>query len=115
MDMRRIAIALLVSTLSMGALACEDNTLIRLPEPEVQIDELKQKPAALVDILWVVDNSASMVEEQQALASNFKEFISGLTVCRGTGVANDICDFNTKKCSVSGGPCNPPDYHIGVI
>src|SRR5262245_33939438 len=106
MYMRRIAISGLVAALCALNLACEDTPLIRIPDPEVQIDELKQKPAALVDILWVVDNSASMVEEQAALAANFNRFISGLTICQGTNVANDTCDFNTKKCTVSGGPCN---------
>lgn len=109
----------LIPSLALGALAlagCNEDTVFqKLPEPEVQVDELKQKPAALVDILWVVDNSESMVQEQQALAANFDRFISGLTVCQGTGVADDVCDFSTKTCRVSGGPCNPPDYHIGVI
>ncbi|MBK6683507.1 MAG: hypothetical protein IPG45_03475 [Deltaproteobacteria bacterium] len=106
---------ILLLTLPCFALACEDEVLVRLPEPETQVDELKQKPAALVDILWVVDNSGSMQEEQAALAANFEKFITGLTTCQGSGMANDICDFNTKKCAVSGAPCNPPDYHIGVI
>ena len=111
--------SLLISSLAVGSFAlvgCQDDPIFnRLPEPAVQVDELKQKPAALVDILWVVDNSESMVQEQQALAANFDRFISGLTVCQGTGVADDVCDFTTKTCRVSGGPCNPPDYHIGVI
>jgi hypothetical protein len=94
---------------------CEETTIRRIPDPPVQVDELKQKPAALVDILWVVDNSDTMVQEQQALADNFNRFITGLTICQGTGVADDVCDFTTKTCKVSGGPCNPPDYHIGVI
>lgn len=112
MNMRRIATLL---ALSLPLAACEDEVIQRLPEPEVHVDELKQKPAALVDILWVIDNSDSMVDEQEALATNFNRFISGLTVCPGTSVADDTCDFATKKCTVSGGPCNPPDYHIGVI
>lgn len=105
----------LVLASALGA-ACNDDTILTaLPEPEIQVDELKQKPAALVDILWVVDNSESMVQEQQLLAANFDRFINGLTVCQGTGVEGDVCDFATKTCRVSGGPCNPPDYHIGVI
>jgi hypothetical protein len=57
--------------------ACSDEpTLRRLPEPETQVDELKQKPAAQVDILWVVDNSQSMVEEQASLAQNFGKFFT---------------------------------------
>lgn len=110
---------ILVPALGLAALSaagCQDETIITaLPPPEIQVDELKQKPAALVDILWVVDNSESMVQEQQALANNFDRFISGLTTCQGTGVENDVCDFETKTCRVSGGPCNPPDYNIGVI
>lgn len=95
--------------------ACGEDVIIRVPPPEIQTDELAQQPAALVDILWVVDNSGTMVDEQAALATNFQRFITGLTVCQGTGQANDVCDFNTKVCSVSGAPCNPPDYHIGVV
>ncbi len=95
--------------------ACGEDVIIRVPPPEIQTDELKQEPAALVDILWVVDNSGTMVDEQDALATNFQRFITGLTVCQGTGEANDVCDFSTKLCSVSGAPCNPPDYHIGVV
>ncbi|MCK6550820.1 hypothetical protein L6R52_33590 [Myxococcota bacterium] len=107
--------SLLAALALLGLVACEEDPVLRrLPEPEIQIDELKQKPAALVDILWVVDNSGSMVEEQQALADNFNRFITGLTVCQGTGQVNDLCDFTTKKCTVSQTPCNPPDYHIGV-
>ena len=52
-DMRRF-LALVPLALAVG---CDDGPLLRkLPEPEIQVDELKQKPAALVDILWVVDN-----------------------------------------------------------
>jgi hypothetical protein len=35
--------------------------------------------AAAVDILWVIDNSGTMCEEQSALRTNFKEFISQIT------------------------------------
>lgn len=95
---------------------CEEDVGIAVvPPPAVQVDLLSQKPAALVDILWVVDNSGTMVEEQAALARNFDQFITGLTTCQGTGQANDVCDFESRRCAVSGLPCNPPDYHIGVI
>lgn len=113
---QRVSTAALTLLVAAPLVGCEDDPgLVRLPEPEIQIDELKQKPAAQVDILWVVDNSESMREEQQALATNFTRFISGLTLCQGTGVADDICDFTSGTCRVSGQPCNPPDYHIGVI
>jgi len=53
-------------------------------------DEFKQNPAAAVDVLWVIDNSESMAEEQQGLGESFQTFIATLT----------------------GGSV---DYHIGVI
>jgi len=40
-----------------------------------QVDAFEQKAAAEVDILWVVDNSASMLQEQNNLANNFTSFI----------------------------------------
>ncbi|MBN2493147.1 MAG: hypothetical protein JXR96_01045 [Deltaproteobacteria bacterium] len=45
------------------------------PEGDVQRDSFVQKAAAKIDILWVVDNSRSMQEEQDNLAGNFDEFI----------------------------------------
>lgn len=105
-----------LALLAVSQLTCsDDDVIIALPPPEIQIDELKQKSAALVDILWVVDNSESMVDEQALLAQNFDRFITGLTVCQGSGMEGDICDFNTRQCTLSGDPCNPPNYHIGVI
>jgi hypothetical protein len=53
-------------------------------------DEFVQNAAAKVDILWVVDNSGSMDQEQTGLGESFSAFISALLT---SGV----------------------DYHIGVI
>lgn len=108
--------AALALALAAPLAACQDDTILRrLPEPEIQIDELKQRSAALVDILWVVDNSESMVDEQALLAQNFDRFITGLTICQGSNDPEDVCDFERKTCTKSGNPCNPPNYHIGVI
>jgi hypothetical protein len=41
-----------------------------------QVDTFKQKAAGQVDILWVVDNSWSMGEEQTNLANNFASFMT---------------------------------------
>jgi hypothetical protein len=40
-----------------------------------QVDAFSQKASARVDILWVVDNSASMQQEQLNLGANFDSFI----------------------------------------
>ncbi|MBK8013849.1 MAG: hypothetical protein IPK13_21175 [Deltaproteobacteria bacterium] len=109
-------VSLVTLVASMTFAGCpSDDILRRLPEPALQIDRLAQREAALVDILWVIDNSGTMLDEQAALAANFDAFIEALTLCQGTGRPNDLCDFATKTCLVSRQPCNPPDYHIGVI
>ena len=46
---------------------------VRTP-PGIQVDVFRQASVPQVDVLWVVDNSSSMEEEQQALARNFEEF-----------------------------------------
>ena len=46
------------------------------PEGSLQVDYFEQKAAAQIDILWVVDNSDSMDDEQINLADNFDSFIS---------------------------------------
>jgi hypothetical protein len=38
-------------------------------------DEFEQNASSAVDVLFVIDNSCSMQEEQQALAQNFQQFI----------------------------------------
>lgn len=107
-------VTLVLFAVGMAA-ACDDDVIRQLPPAQLQVDVLPQQAAAQVDILWVIDNSESMVDEQDALAQNFDRFITGLTTCQGTGVEDDVCDFDTKTCRSSGESCNPPDYHIGVI
>lgn len=89
--------------------------IARLPPAPVQVDEFLQKRAALVDILWVVDDSGSTADKQQLLATSFNHFITALNTCQGTGAAGDVCDVSSSRCTVSGTACHPPDYHIGVI
>jgi hypothetical protein len=56
----------------------------------VETDRVRQVTSPAVDVLWVVDNSCSMTEEQAALGQNFREFM------------NYFLDTNL-------------DYHIGVV
>ncbi len=70
--------------------ACDDTRFrVRTP-PGQQVDVFRQASVPKVDVLWVVDNSASMEEEQLALAENFGYFYEYL---------ND----------------SGADFHIGVI
>lgn len=51
-----------------------DNSVERRSTTEVFL----QEPNSLVDILWVVDSSPSMADEQQLIADGFESFISTL-------------------------------------
>lgn len=44
------------------------------PNPAV-LDQFVQRPRNNVDVLFVIDDSCSMVDEQQAIAANFRSFI----------------------------------------
>ena len=47
-------------------------------DPVTVVETFTQEAAAQVDVLWVVDNTGSMTEEQEALASSFEAFVDGL-------------------------------------
>lgn len=57
------------------ALACTpDNNISRQSHTDVFL----QEPLSQVDILWVIDDSSSMAEEQERVANGFESFISTL-------------------------------------
>jgi hypothetical protein len=58
---------------------CPDDQLRPALPPDVVVDSWAQQAAAKVDVLWVVDNSQSMAEEQENLARNFQSFIELFT------------------------------------
>lgn len=60
------------------------------------VDSWQQAPTDQVDILFVVDNSASMMVEQQILSAGFQAFVNSLDASAGEGE-------------------EPVDFHIGVI
>ncbi len=68
-----VAGALLIG-LGLPSVACEDPRFIIRTPPGERLDVFQQTAVPIVDILWVVDNSKSMAEEQQALAENFSYF-----------------------------------------
>lgn len=64
---------LLLATLL--ASACGGEKLIDRPGEQPLVDEFKQIKASSIDILFVVDNSRSMLEEHAALSQNFDQFL----------------------------------------
>ncbi len=73
--MKKFTLAIL-SILFLNGCAEEKPTFSILPE----LDVFYQSPGKLnnkIDILWVIDNSSSMNDEQINLANNFNSFITG--------------------------------------
>lgn len=69
-------IALLAATSACDR--CVTEQIGKLPEAIDQVDVFEQKQAAKVDVLWMVDNSESMLAEQNKVAERFNEFFSQL-------------------------------------
>jgi hypothetical protein len=65
-----------------------------------QTDQFIQQPQALVDVLFLVDNSGSMMDEQQNLGANFTAFLSHAA---GAGVDYHIAVTTTGLERSSGG------------
>ncbi len=72
--MIRWTISAVLSTVPLMLCACSEYNF-RGQEIE---DIFYQEPAAMVDILFVVDNSVSMKEEQEDVANNFEGFIANI-------------------------------------
>lgn len=53
---------------------CSDTEFTRLSAT----DEFLQAPSDMVDILWVIDNSVSMINEQEAVSLGAEDFIANL-------------------------------------
>lgn len=65
---------MLVLLALMGGCQCDDPGLGRSLPPGAIVETFAQAEVSRIDILWVVDNSRSMVEEQQNLSENLVSF-----------------------------------------
>ncbi|MCP4503789.1 MAG: hypothetical protein GY822_28010 [Deltaproteobacteria bacterium] len=84
-----MGLSLVVSSCFLST-GCEDDGLQPIPPLDDQIDLFSQNVASRVDILWVVDNSESMLAEQAKVSSRFTQFFNQLLTSQ-------------------------VDYHLGVI
>ena len=60
---------------ALAAAGCGEDRLIKTLPPGFRQDVFAQDAAAKIDVLWVVDNSASMKPEQDELATSFTRFM----------------------------------------
>lgn len=61
------------------ALACEEDRVIQANPPGFRQDVFAQEAAARIDVLWVIDNSASMGPHQEELAASLTRFMELFT------------------------------------
>jgi hypothetical protein len=67
-----------IASLFLGGSNCGQTKLATVLPADAQVDTFTQAAIPQVDILWVVDNSPSMVTKQQELVKNFQTFFSAL-------------------------------------
>ncbi|MFP4598842.1 MAG: hypothetical protein ACLFVJ_11350 [Persicimonas sp.] len=79
----RWAVGMLLSCLAAGGLlvACNSHPVELIQASGEVSEHVDYSPgaAAEIDILWVIDNSGSMCEEQAALRDNFQSFIQDIS------------------------------------
>jgi hypothetical protein len=106
MDWRLKSYAAVCLTLFLPLLGCQDYYFSVVPLVQIEEGVLRQSNAKPVpaDILFVVDNSCSMEDEQENLARNFQAFISEIA---GTGdyriaiVTTDVSSEDGEKVGLS--------------
>ena len=77
---RVLVIAFILVGFFMITVACNDHGLTPLEQSILseRSEQRQVKPFTLIDILWVIDDSFSMCEEQDNLTRNFENFITGM-------------------------------------
>ena len=107
--MSKMILVALSTSLLFG---CADRPVEKVP-PQEFIEDVETYPLSLeteVDILFVIDNSNSMGQEQANLARNFSKFIDALRTSKLGS------DGSGKPCTAQDSSgCKIPDVHIGVV
>jgi hypothetical protein len=91
-------VIVLAAVCAVVVLACNEVPVRNLTTSyQVQIQELRDrgKPAKL-DVLWVIDDSPSMCQEQQALATSFRTFLEVFQ--RFTSIDMRVAVTSTNVC-----------------
>lgn len=111
--MRTLISSLLVAGSITALAGCPDRE-VSVVDPQQDKEEFKDIPVQLnrdIDILFMIDNSGSMEEEQTSLAANFPQFINVLQTIEGglpnvhLGVVSSDMGagpFNISNCSGNG-------------
>jgi hypothetical protein len=104
--MHRLSLAILV-----GVAACSDTIVVGDLQ---EVNSFKAIPNPNLDILFVVDNSESMTDQQVALANNFPLMMDVLAQLDG-GLPNLHIGIVTSDMGTSGSNSSTPAPSVGVI
>src|SRR5574341_1983819 len=96
MPRRILAFATLFVLVALGAWGCQQYNFNPVGSCIVQpgTHTVPLADITTADILFVVDDSSSMIPKQQALASNFSQFINALTTFNVDRVAKKLDAFD---------------------
>jgi hypothetical protein len=72
-------IVLILGAVASALLACGEDRVISTPPPGFRQDVFRQEAASKIDVLWVIDNSASMQPHQDKLRDSLSRFIATFT------------------------------------
>lgn len=116
---RRLRWALAGSVVPFVLWACNDHALqLPKPVPESQTDQYADvNPVRKLDLLFMIDNSNSMKEEQDSLRANFPKFMAELRKIPGASGPElpdvRIAIISSDVGSGANGPCLPPQGDRG--
>ncbi|MFN7131008.1 MAG: vWA domain-containing protein [Myxococcales bacterium] len=73
--MTRLLHAALLAIAVLTSLGCEEDRIVKTLPPGFRKDVFPQDATSRIDVLWVIDNSGSMAEEQKLLSDNLGRFM----------------------------------------
>lgn len=85
------------------ASGCGGEDLVDRPPPTRYVDKIPQIKASKIDVLFVIDDSGSMLDEQKALSSNFESFLRYLDPNPATAGEDGEVDYRLAVTTVSSG------------
>jgi hypothetical protein len=87
--------------LAVAAPACGGEILVPVPPKPRYVDKIPQIKASKIDVLFVIDDSGSMVEEQKALSEKFAAFLRFLDPNPDTAGEDGEVDYRLAVTTVS--------------
>src|SRR5688572_27706824 len=111
--MRSTTPALLALAALLGG--CGEDILREPADPERYEDKIPQIKTSKIDILFVIDDSGSMIDEQRALSANFESFLRYLDPNPAEAGEDGQVDYRLAVTTVSSGNKGAPVGDVRVV